>query len=96
MNKFALVTGISPGIGRSIALNLARDGYHLILCYRNHPKAAVAVACEISKIGQKAYLVGGDISKSKQLVSMFARIRKITSRLDLLVNNAGFDYGFLL
>jgi NAD(P)-dependent dehydrogenase (short-subunit alcohol dehydrogenase family) len=96
MNKFALVTGISLGIGKSIALALAHDGYSLILCYRRHKSPAAQVAQEIRKLGQKAYLFKVDISDSKQLTHLFTQVRRITPRLDLLVNNAGSDYGYLL
>ena len=96
MNRIALITGVSQGIGKAIALTLAGDGYDLILCYRRHKSAASSIAGQVRKLGQKAHLLPSDISSPRKLSRLFIRVRKITPRLNLLVNNAGLDYRYLL
>ena len=96
MSKIALVTGSSRGIGKAIALALAKDGYDIIIHYRKEEDKAKNVAKEIETTGRKTYLVQGDIAKEADVKNIFAEVSKITDHLDILVNNAGFDYGLLI
>ncbi|MEE8673271.1 MAG: SDR family NAD(P)-dependent oxidoreductase, partial [Heyndrickxia faecalis] len=87
-NKVALVTGSSKGLGRAIALDLAKSGYDLVINYaRSRPKAE-EVAAEIEKLGQKALLIKANVGDVKKIKEMFAQIRDTYGRLDVLVNNA--------
>lgn len=86
--KHALVTGSSRGIGRAIALRLARDGADLFINYRAHEKAAQEVADEVRALGRQAWVVAGDVRKYDDIRAMFQRVRDEVGRLDILINNA--------
>lgn len=87
-NKVALVTGSSKGLGRAIALDLAKDGYDLVINYARSRSKAEEVAAEIEKMGQKALLIKANVGDVKKIKEMFAQIRDTYGRLDVLVNNA--------
>jgi len=95
MEKYALITGSSRGIGRAIALQLANDGYNILLHCRQQLDEAKAVQSEIEALGRKAYIFQADLTKENEVEAMFQAISNKTRKLDLLVNNAGFDYGYL-
>ena len=85
--KIALVTGGAAGIGREICLRFASEGA-TIICNDLSVEAAQKV---IDECGQKkeGLAVKADVSKSRQVATMFARVAKKFSSLDILVNNAG-------
>jgi NAD(P)-dependent dehydrogenase (short-subunit alcohol dehydrogenase family) len=90
----ALVTGASRGIGKEIALELARHGYRVALNYYNDPPALVAATvAEIRALRpdrpDDVLAIEADIRSSTQVRAMFARVVAAFGRLDLLVNNAG-------
>jgi len=87
--KVVLITGASKGIGRALALGMAKEGADLILNYHSDRKGADAVAGQIRALGRRALVVKADIGKVAQVRRMFQRARKAFSRLDVLVNNAG-------
>lgn len=87
--KVALVTGASRGIGRGIALALAREGCDVAVNYSKGKAGAQAVAKDISGMGRKAIVVQADVSDEAQVDSMKAAIHKVLGPIDILVNNAG-------
>jgi acetoacetyl-CoA reductase/3-oxoacyl-[acyl-carrier protein] reductase len=88
--KNALVTGASRGIGRAIALQLARDGARVAINYRSGEAEAHAVAKEIQQIGGgQPLLLRADVSDPKEARVLVAKVIEQFGRLDILVNNAG-------
>lgn len=87
--KNALVTGASRGIGRGIALSLAKQGAKVAVNYRSKMEEAEAVVKEITSLGSEAFSVQVDVSDSKSVAKMFETIKTRWQKLDILVNNAG-------
>ena len=86
----ALVTGASRGIGKEIALELARSGYRVAVDYYNDPKPMVdATMAEIRTLDPDALCIEADIRSAAQVAAMFQKVVAAFGRLDLLVNNAG-------
>ncbi len=97
--KVAVVTGASRGIGRAIALRLARDGALVVVHYARNQKAARTTVREIEKNGGKALSVKADLSTLEGVGALFEAmdkgLRELLGRreLDILVNNAGVGLG---
>ncbi|TWU12436.1 3-oxoacyl-[acyl-carrier-protein] reductase FabG [Symmachiella macrocystis] len=87
--KIALVTGASKGVGRGIAVGLARDGWDVAVNFNGDRNGAAATAAAISELGRQAWVLQGDIGYRDQVESMFAELEAAAGTLDLLVNNAG-------
>ena len=96
VEKAALVTGASRGIGRATALALARKGYAVAVNYAGSEKAAEEVKAAIEAEGGRAIVVKGDVSKADDVAAVFAEVKKEFGRLDVLVNNAGITRDGLL
>ncbi len=88
-SKIALVTGASRGIGRGIALELAKAGYGVAVNYARNLEAACEVVQEIRKIGPPAESFGADIGQSDDRNCLVQEVMERFGRIDLLVNNAG-------
>lgn len=88
-NKVALVTGASRGIGREIAMTLAKEGASVIINYNGSRERAEEVKNSIESEGGKAFLYPCDISDFQSCEAMAKDIVKTHGRLDILVNNAG-------
>ena len=89
MQKIALVTGGSRGIGSEICRVLAREGWRVAVNYNHSESAARALAAEIGGIA-----VGGDVASPADTENIFATIRAELGEVSLLVNNAGIgEYG---
>ncbi|TDM32596.1 3-oxoacyl-[acyl-carrier-protein] reductase [Macrococcoides canis] len=87
--KTALVTGSSRGIGRSIALALADEGFNIIVNYSGNEQKAQQVVQEIIEKGQKAVAVKADVSNFDEVKAMIDEGIATFGSLDCIVNNAG-------
>ncbi len=94
--KVALVTGASRGIGKAIALMLAENGADIAVNFAGSTAAAEAVAAEIEKMGRKAILVQGDVSKADVCAEIVDKVVSELGHIDILVNNAGITRDTLL
>lgn len=94
--KTAIVTGASRGIGRAIALALARAGADVVINCLGQVQAAEGVAEEIRAAGRRALVVRADVSDSGEAAAMVERAVKEFGRIDILVNNAGITRDNLL
>jgi len=90
VGKVALVTGASRGIGRMIALTLAREGCMVALNYHKNQEKAEEIVNDVRRrIGGKAIAVKGDVANRKDVETMFRRVIDEFGKIDILVNNAG-------
>lgn len=89
MVKTALVTGASKGIGKAIAIELAKNNVNVVVNYNKDGKEAVKAVEEIKKLGTDAIAVKADVSDFEQCSSMMEIVKKKFGSLDILVNNAG-------
>jgi NAD(P)-dependent dehydrogenase (short-subunit alcohol dehydrogenase family) len=90
-SKTALVTGASKGVGKGIALELARCGCDVAINYHSDRDGAAATAAEIRAIGRNTFTVQADVAQSADVDRMFAEVASHFPRLDILVNNAGMQ-----
>ena len=88
-SRVALVTGASRGIGRGIALRLARDGFDIAFSYQRDEPAAAAVADEIRQVGRRAWVQRCDMGELAQVRRLVQQAHEGLGRLDVFVNNAG-------
>lgn len=89
MEKIALVTGSSRGIGRAVARKLAGEGYAVCINYRQRQDCAEALAAELKAAGGRAITVQADVSDRQQVNEMVRRTEEAFGPVSLLVNNAG-------
>lgn len=94
--KAALVTGASRGIGREIALELARNGANVAVNYSGSEAKANEVVDEIKKIGKDAFAIKCDVSNTEEVATMIKETIDRFGKLDILVNNAGITKDNLL
>ncbi len=87
--RTAIITGAARGIGRAIALRLARDGVNVVINYTSAEKEAEETAREAEKLGVQALLVQADVSKEEEVEQLFEKALNLTGRIDILINNAG-------
>jgi 3-oxoacyl-[acyl-carrier protein] reductase len=87
--RTALVTGGSRGIGRAVAVLLARAGADVAIGYHSRSSEAEAVAGEVRALGRRAVLTGGDLGDPAAADRMAAEVGQAFGRLDIFVANAG-------
>ena len=87
--KVALVTGSSRGIGRAIALELARSGAAVAVNHLCHPEEAEAVRAGIQAADGRAEVFQGDVGDPSAVARMVERVEHALGPIDVLVNNAG-------
>ena len=87
--KCALVTGAGVGIGREVALELARQGADVVLSYHGSREGALSAVAEIEKLGRRATAFQADLGFVPQCYTLVEDAYKFLGRLDILVNNAG-------
>lgn len=88
-NKVALITGAAKGIGRSIAIKLAQNGYNLVLSYNTSELRAQTLKKELEeKYNRDILLVKCDVSKEEDIINMINKTKEKFEHVDVLVNNA--------
>jgi len=88
-DRIALVTGGSRGIGRGIALEMAREGAHVAVNYRRDEAAALSTVEEIKRMGRRAIAVQADVSEWPAVQTMVERVLGELGDLDIVVANSG-------
>ncbi|HDG8475211.1 TPA: 3-oxoacyl-[acyl-carrier-protein] reductase [Staphylococcus aureus] len=96
MTKSALVTGASRGIGRSIALQLAEEGYNVAVNYAGSKEKAEAVVGEIKAKGVDSFAIQANVADADEVKAMIKEVVSQFGSLDVLVNNAGITRDNLL
>ncbi len=86
--RVAVVTGASRGMGRAIALRLARDGADCVVTYRREAARAAEVVAAIERLGRRALALPLDLVEPAQVAPAVARIAEAFGRVDVLVANA--------
>ena len=89
--KVAIVTGGNSGIGKSVALGLARAGANIVIDYVTNEQATEDLEQQIVALGDKAIGVEADVSKVEDLERLVAAAVSAFGRLDIMVNNAGIE-----
>jgi NAD(P)-dependent dehydrogenase (short-subunit alcohol dehydrogenase family) len=89
MNKVALITGSSRGIGAATARQLAGEGYKLCINYRNNKTTAERLRAELSSFGVDCIAIQADVSQEEHVISLFESIDKELGCITALVNNVG-------
>jgi 3-oxoacyl-[acyl-carrier protein] reductase len=92
LKKVVLVTGASRGIGKAIALEMAREGADVVVNYSHSEEKANEVARSIETLSRRALVVKADVSKQDQVETMHEQVVKQFDGVDILVNNAGVHH----
>ncbi|MEO2174320.1 MAG: 3-oxoacyl-ACP reductase family protein [bacterium] len=87
--KRALITGASRGIGRQIALDLARESARLIVTYQSSRKEVDDLTDEIGRLGGEVFAVSVDVADSSDVTMLFNEVDRRLGGVDILINNAG-------
>ena len=87
-NKVAMVTGSSRGLGKALAIELAKQGYDIVVNYARSKSAAEETVKEIEALGRKAIMIRANVGDVKKLRIMFEQVKEEFGRLDVFVSNA--------
>lgn len=96
MSKVAFITGGTRGIGKQIAITLAKEGYDIAVNYRTENQDLVDTKNEIEKLKVQCFTVQGDVSDFDSTEKMIKDIIEKFGQIDVLVNNAGITKDMLL
>lgn len=102
MSKIALITGASRGLGKDMALSLAKKGIDVIFTYHSKKDEAAEVAQEIEKLGQKAFFIQLSVDSQAGFGDFLTHLQQLlnekfsTQKIDFLVNNAGIGLSTVL
>ena len=96
MEKCALITGATRGIGKQIAITLAKQGYNIALNYRKENEELENTKKEIEKIGVQILAVKGDVANFEDCENFVKQVIERFGQIDVLVNNAGITKDMLL
>lgn len=94
--KKAIITGSSRGIGRSIALEFARQGADVVVNYAQSKDAAEEVAAEVQRLGRKALVVKASVNDRLAVQNLIKKTEQEFGTVDIIVNNAGLTKDVLL
>jgi 3-oxoacyl-[acyl-carrier protein] reductase len=87
--KTAIITGASGGIGRAVALRLARDGFAVVVNYAGNATKAEETVNEIKSAGGQAIAVQADVANASEVEDLFKKTLATFGRIDVVVNSAG-------
>lgn len=96
MEKCALITGATRGIGKQIAITLAKQGYNIALNYRKENEELENTKKEIGEIGVQVLAVKGDVANFEECENFVKQVIERFGQIDVLVNNAGITKDMLL
>lgn len=96
MEKCVLITGATRGIGKQIAITLAKQGYNIALNYRKENEELENTKKEIEEIGVQVLAVKGDVSNFEECENFVKQVIERFGQIDVLVNNAGITKDMLL
>lgn len=96
MEKVALITGATRGIGRQVAITLSKEGYNIALNYRTENDELEELKKEIEKNNVKVLTVQGDVSNFQDCEKIVKETIEMFGKIDVLVNNAGITKDMLL
>ena len=87
--RVALITGGARGIGRGVAMDLAKEGWTIAICYRTSQQEAKEVTKTIEEQGGKALALQSDVSKPEDATTLVEKVETTYGRIDALINGAG-------
>ncbi len=94
--RVALITGASRGIGRAIAIRLAKAGHKIAINYNSHKNDAIEVLNNIKSSGSEGIIVKADVSKKDEVEFMIKNVEENLGSIEILYNNAGIISDSLL
>ncbi|HAS44211.1 MAG TPA: bifunctional dihydropteridine reductase/dihydrofolate reductase TmpR [Microscillaceae bacterium] len=87
--KTALITGSAKGLGRAMAIHLARKGYDIVIHYQRSEQAAIQLKQELETLDRRVIVQQADVTKEPDVKRMMDEIGKVFGQLDVLINNVG-------
>ncbi len=91
-SKTILITGASRGIGKSIALRYAKEGFRIAITGRNHKNELMKTKAEVESLGSPCLAYLGDMGSNAAVTELFGLIKKTFGPVHVLVNNAGISH----